>query len=132
MKALLTLKKWFTGGCVWYAVISLGLLLVEKLIGSDKLAVNANSFLLMFPFGLSVSGGSLLIKNEKIARWIRWLSHYGITVAAFFLFLLLPAGVSLSPASVLLLFFFLSLLYWLLFFLVHIFRKRFKRIFEED
>ena len=131
MKALLTLKKWLVGGCVWYAVLSLGMLLAEKMIGSENLAVNANSFLLMFPFGLSVSGGSLLLKNKKIARWIRWISHYSITVAAFFLFLLLPAGVSLSPASVLLLIVFLSALYWLLFLLVHIFRKRFQRIFEE-
>lgn len=132
MKALLTLKKWLTGGCVWYAVISLGLLLAEKIVGSDNLAVNANSFLLLFPFGLSVSAGSLLLKNEKIARWIRWLSHYGITVASFILFVLLPTGVKLSPVTVLLLIVFLSALYWLLFFLVHILQKRFKRILEED
>ena len=132
MKALLTFKKWLVGGCVWYAVLSLGMLLAEKMIGSENLAVNANSFLLMFPFGLSVSGGSLLLKNEKIARWVRWLSHYGITVAAFFLFILLPTGISLSPAAILLLTVFLSALYWLLFFLVHIFQKRFKRLLEED
>ncbi len=127
-----TFKKWLIGGCIWYTVISLLLLGIQKLMPDISSGINADAFLLIFPFGLTVSLGNLLYHCKKIPRYLRWISHYLCVLLAAILFLWLPSNTATSPATVLILLVAGTALYWLIFGLVHLFRNRILKVLEED
>ena len=133
MKTFSKIKQWLVSGCVWYAVISLIFLIIDIALSNTKAThvISSTSFLLIFPFGLSMSGAGMLYRS-KLPRWSRILSHYIISVVSFLLFMLLPAGSASSGVYVLLMLVLLTVIYWILFALVHIFAKRWKRVVEED
>jgi hypothetical protein len=133
MKTFSKIKQWLVSGCVWYAVISLIFLIIDIALSNTKAThvISSTSFLLIFPFGLSMSGAGMLYRS-KLPRWSRILSHYVISVVSFLLFMLLPAGSASSGVYVLLMLVLLTVIYWILFALVHIFAKRWKRVIEED
>ncbi|MBQ4274513.1 MAG: hypothetical protein IJB94_06050, partial [Clostridia bacterium] len=70
--------------------------------------------------------------KSKLPRWSRILLHYVISIVSFLLFMLLPAGSTSSGVYVLLMLVLLTVIYWILFALVHIFAARWKRVVEED
>ena len=133
MNTFAKIKKWFVGGCVWYAIVSLVFLIIDIALSNTKAThiISSTSFLLIFPFGLSMAGAGMLYRS-KLPRWSRILSHYLISVVSFLLFMLLPAGSASSGVYVLLMLVLLTVIYWILFALVHIFSKRWKRVVEED
>ena len=127
------IKRWFVSGCVWYAVISLIFLIIDVVLSASDAThvVSSTSFLLIFPFGLSMSGAGMLFRS-KLPRWSRILLHYGISILSFLLSMLLPAGSASSGVYVLLMLVLLTVIYWILFAIVHIFAERWKRVLEED
>ena len=133
MNTLTKIKQWFVGGCVWYAIISLIFLIVDFALSYTNAThvISSTSFLLIFPFGLCMSGAGMLYKS-KLPRWSRILLHYIISIVSFLLFMLLPAGSLSSAVYVLLMLALLTVIYWILFALVHIFSVRWKRVVEED
>ena len=131
MKPFAKIKQWLVGGCVWYALISMVLLIIDIAATKGTHVVASTAFLLIFPFGLSMSGAGMLYRS-KLPRWSRILLHYCISVVSFLLFMLLPAGSLSSGVYVLLMLVLLTVIYWILFALVHIFSARWKRIVEED
>ena len=133
MKLFAKIKQWFVGGCVWYVVISLIFLAIDLILSNTNAThvISSTSFLLIFPFGLSMSGAGMLYKS-KLPRWSRILLHYLISVVSFLLFMLLPAGSASTGVYVLLMLVLLTVIYWILFALVHIFSARWKRVVEED
>ena len=133
MKTFSKIKQWFVGGCVWYAIVSLIFLIIDIALSNTSAThvISSTSFLLIFPFGLSMSGAGMLYRS-KLPRWSRILSHYVISVVSFLLFMLLPAGSASSGVYVLLMLVLLTVIYWILFALVHIFAARWKRVIEED
>ena len=132
MKAFAKIKQWFTGGCVWYAVVSIIFLILDLALSKDTThVISSTSFLLIFPFGLSMSGAGMIYKS-KLPRWSRILLHYTISVVSFLLFMLLPADSASTGVYVLLMLVLLTVIYWILFAIVHIFAARWKRVVEED
>ena len=133
MNTFTKIKQWFTGGCVWYAIISLIFLIIDLILSNTNTThvISSTSFLLIFPFGLSMSGAGMLYKS-KLPRWSRILLHYIISIVSFLLFMLLPAGSASTGVYVLLMLVLLTVIYWILFALVHIFATRWKRVVEED
>ena len=134
MIAWKTLKRWLNGGCIYFTLISLLIILANlAMAGEDSLGrINTPAFLLFFPFGLALSAAELLLRNKKIARWIAYLSHYLITVASIYLFLWMPSGTSASPSTPLLIMVLFSVLYWMVFGLVLLIRNRVRKLMEED
>lgn len=133
MKFFSVFKKALRATCLWYTVISLCLLVVGLIAGNGQSYLDATSFLLLFPFGLAMALAGMLYRSGKLRRWARWLLHYAITLCALLVFVLLPhMNGAVSPVTVLLLCVLLSILYWILFLLIHIFQKRFRKILEED
>ena len=132
MKTFAKIKQWFVGGCVWYALISLVFLLIDVLATDGTHVVASTAFLLFFPFGMSMSAAGMIYKSKKLPRWSRILLHYCISVVSFLLFMLLPAGSLSSGVYVLLMLVLLTVIYWILFALVHIFLARWRRVVEED
>lgn len=133
MKTFTNIKQWLVGGCVWYAIISLIFLIIDLALSNTNAThvISSTSFLLIFPFGLSMSGAGMLYRS-KLPRWSRILLHYIISIVSFLLFMLLPAGSLSSGVYVLLMLVLLTVIYWILFALVHIFSARWKRVVEED
>ena len=126
------IKQWLVGGCVWYAIISLVFLIIDLALSKNAThVISSTSFLLIFPFGLSMSCAGMIYKG-KLPRWSRILSHYLISIISFLLFMLLPAGSVSSGVYVLLMLVLLTVIYWILFAIVHIFQVRWKRVMEED
>ena len=132
MKTFAKIKQWFTGGCVWYAIVSVIFLIIDLALSKDAThVISSTSFLLIFPFGLAMSWAGMIYKS-KLPRWSRILLHYVISVVSFLLFMLLPAGSASSGVYVLLMLVLLTVIYWILFVLVHIFAARWKRVVEVD
>ncbi|MBQ7335154.1 MAG: hypothetical protein IJW92_01600 [Clostridia bacterium] len=132
MKTWNLFKKWLIGGCVAYSLLSLFVLLLQIMISESTLMVDANSFLLMFPCGLGISAAIRLGKTEKLPRWVRYILQYVIILLSFVLFLWLPRSTAFSPVNLLLLLVLLSVIYWVLFLLIHLLLVRIKRLWEED
>ena len=130
------IKQWFVGGCVWYAIILLVPLLINEVLSYTQHVkeVPTKAFFFLYLFAFSMSGAGMLYRS-KLPRWSRILGHYGISILSFLLFILLPAGTTGAlPLGVLVLsmLVLLSVIYWILFAIVHIFAARWKRVLEED
>lgn len=133
MKTWQSVKKWLSGGCVYFTVISMLMILLLAAISTDGSQPNINvpAFLLMFPCGLCFSAAGMLMEAKAIARWIRILSHYLIAVFAVLLFVILP-NFSGRGSTLMVLVIFFSALYWIIFGLVALMRSRVQKLLEED
>ncbi|MBQ9784361.1 MAG: hypothetical protein IJW29_02565 [Clostridia bacterium] len=128
------LAIWFRTGLLWYAVISLLWMVAGSLTGVGDKYLNVKAFLMLFPFGLCMSAAGMLFASAKIQRWLRILGHYVITIVAFILFVLLPNQNAAAPfkgSFILILIVLLTVIYWILFLFVHIFKTKIKKLFEE-
>lgn len=130
MKTWQTLKRWLNGGCVYFTVISLFFLLLN--LATPEKSITPVSFLRIVPAALTISLGGLLLKWQVIPRWARCLAHYALLMLAFFLFLWIPLNPIASPSTTLIVIVVLSVVYWLIFLLVHLIGARIRRLMEED
>jgi hypothetical protein len=133
MKKWNILKSWLCGGCVYFTVLALVITLANLMLGGGQsFGIRATSFLLLFPAGLCMSVGGMLLRTQKLPRWSRYLLHYFITVLSIYLFLYLPSGVSAKPVNLMLMFVLLSVLYWVLFGLIMLIVSRVRKLMEEE
>lgn len=133
MKPLAVLKKLFTVACVYYAIFSLALLLINViLVGStDGMVIGVLNVLLLFPFALSLSGAEFLRKSEKLSGVARILLHYLIFAAALLLFLWLPSNMTKSLSNGIMILLLFTLAYWLVYLIYRLTVKRIRSIREE-
>lgn len=134
MKPLQILKRWLNGGCVYFTVIALFMLLLNLATLENAALKNISpvSFLRILPAALTVSAAGLLLKWQTIPRWARLLSHYALIILAFFVFLWRPLNPIASPSTTLIVIVILTAIYWLVFLLVHLIGARIRRLMEED
>ncbi len=98
----------FLWSCAYFTVISLFLLILQA--GSqDTRYIAPTRFLLIYPFGVAMSLGQLLLRTKSVKLAMKAICHYAITVMSFYLFLLLPAGNMTNPLFLILL---LSVVYF--------------------
>jgi hypothetical protein len=134
MKFSVALKKTFTAACIYYAVISLALLLLQAIAngGFHSTAVGTLNFLLIFPFSLSISVAQAIHLHASFSAAARRLLHYLIFTLAFFLFLWLPSlNADSKPMNSLIVLLLFSVLYWLVALIVSVTKKRFHSFREE-
>lgn len=134
MKFSVALKKTFTIACIYYAVISLALLLIQAIAngGFDSTAIGTLNFLLLFPFSLSIAAAQTLNRHANLSTAVRRLLHYLIFTLAFFLFLWLPSlNADSKPMNSLIVLLLFSGLYWLVVLIVSVTKKRFHSLREE-
>ncbi len=124
-------KKWLSGGCVYFTVIALFLTSLDFLSDSPG-AISSASFLLIFPAALTISGASLLLHSDVFPRWGRILCHYLLTVCAVFVFLYLLPKETVQPTKAMEMFLVFSIVYWILFLIIHILGGRIRRLMEID
>ena len=133
MKISTLIKKSLTGACVYYAVFSMLLIVIGIILkGSiSDVAISVVNTLLLFPFGLAMTGAQMLAQSKAFSKILRTLLHYLISMVAFFLFLLLPANPSAKGSYYLVGLLLVSLLYWIAFAIVAITKKRLRSFKEE-
>ena len=133
MKIFAVLKKIWIGACRYYTVLSILVLLLVLAFGAslNNMMVNSLSFLLLFPFSLSLAASSVLKEQESLPPFARGLLRYLLVLAAFLLCVWLPA----VPASTLMNWVFaivlFTLLYWAVIGIVALTKKRFHSYREE-
>lgn len=135
MKAFRTLLAWIRGGCVYFTVISLLMILLNLALGGADAAtrdISPTAFLLFFPCGLGISAGGLLLKATRIPAPARGLLHFACTLLSVLFFVWFPANPTARPSTALIMLVAFSILYWILFLLVHVIKKRIRSLLEED
>lgn len=134
MKTLKTIGLWLRDACVWFSAVSLALILLNLILFSDGTAsaIDSVRFLLLFPFSLCASAAGLISQSGKIPRWARVLLHYLIVVVAAMCFLWLPSVSGVRGVTVLIMLVLFTIIYWILFGLVHLIRKRIRLLLEEN
>ena len=133
MKFSTLIKQLLTGACVYYAIASLLLLLINILIkGSiSEVAISVLNVVLLFPFGLAMSGAQMLLKSPSLPKLAGMLLHFTITLTAFLLFLLLPANPHAKAGYYLIALLLVAILYWIGYAVVTLTKKRFQSFREE-
>lgn len=123
-----SLKTWFTGTCVAYTVISL--IILALLSGKSDSPVSVVMMLLILPCALLMSAASMLRRNPEVPRWIAVLGHYIINVLSIFIFLYLPNAA--QGAARLVMFFLLSVLYWIVIGVCALISSRIRILTQKD
>ena len=123
-----SLKTWLTGACVAYTAIAL--IILTFLSGNSDSPVSVVMMLLILPCALLMSAASMLRRNPATPRWIAILGHYIINVLSVFLFLYLPNAA--QGAARLVMFFLLSVLYWVLFGVCALISSRIRILTQKD
>ncbi len=133
MKKTTLVKKWLTDTCIWFTVITLILMIIPVILGSSlESKPYVKQFLFILPFSLSFSAAQMLLRAKPLSSSAKRVLHYLITLLAFYLFLWLPAKSISGFTAVLIALFLLSILYWLIFLIVFLTKKRFRSFTEED
>ncbi len=131
MKSLQILGKWLTGMCIYFTIFAVPFTLIGLLISSDpQKSIELGSYMLFLPAAACISGGGILLSSRSIPKWIRILGHYLITVLSVILFIWLPNNTIARSSTAIILFVGFSALYWLIFGLVQLVRKRIRRLLE--
>ena len=134
MKAWATVKKLLTNTCIYFTLITVMIILLALLTDdkSNSSAVLNAASLLFLPFSLLLAVAGELLRTDKLPRWIRFVSHYVITLLDIYLFLLLPSSARPGATTMLVLFAGLTVLYWILFGIIALIATRVKKLLEED
>ncbi len=129
-----TAKKILTDAAVLYTVGTLLLYLIALIVDPDGLSmvVGLLNAILIFPFCLCFSMARALVRSKRIGPAAGRLSHFGIVILAFFLFLWLPSGTIKTFPSAMITLLLVSLLYWLGFLIAKGTVHRYRSIKEED
>lgn len=87
--------------CSYFTAITLFLLIIQSL-KADSRYVSPTRFLLIFPFGVSLAVGNLVLKSKSLSIFAKTVSHYLISVVSFYVFLIAPIGKSANPIPLIL------------------------------
>lgn len=123
-----SLKTWLTGACVAFTTITLIILMLNS--GKADSPVSVLMLLLIVPCALLMSAASMLRRNPEVPRWIAILGHYIINVLSVFIFLYLP--IATQGATRLVMFFLLSILYWIIFGVCALISSRIRILKQKD
>lgn len=134
MKFSAFIKQLFTGACVYFSIVALLMIFIGLLSTNEFTGVKvvpALRLVLLFPFGLLLSAGQMLLKTDFLSKALRLLLHYIVTLVAFLLFLLLPANPNAKAGYYLIGALLVSVVYWIGYLIVALTKKRFHGFKEE-
>ena len=125
-------KKILTTTSIYFTVITAiyTLLVMVVNVSSDEILLSAEQLLLNAMFSLLAAIAWQIYRYEKMSGALRRLSHYGITILAFYLCFLLPAG--MNAAQVLIGLVAYTLLYFLVVGVIALFKSRFRANAEKE
>lgn len=95
------LKRILVRSCVYFTALTLMLLIIQA-FSADIRYVTPTRFLLIYPFSLSMALGDLVLKAKSMKSATKVITHYLISVGAFYAFLLAPAKNSGNPVVLIL------------------------------
>ena len=131
-----SLKKILTEAAVYYTCLSLLLLAVNLCATAaagdalNRAPIPALTFFLLFPFGICMSVGRLLL--QRYTNGLGRLLHYLITLLSLWIFLWIPSKPQGRASTTLLLLAFVTLLYWVVVGISALIKHRFRRIMKDS
>ncbi len=131
MKTWQKIKQWLYGGCACFTVI-VGILLCMNLTSEGLKTLHSFSVLFAFPCGLILSAANRLLGAESISGWGRRLLHFALYEASICLYVILLPNTVTTPRLVFLLLVLIAALYWAALGIVALFRRKVRRLMEED
>ena len=93
----------FLWSCAYFTIITLVLLTIQT-FQADTRYVMPSKFLLIYPFGLAMACGNLVIMARSIKIAAKTFLHFFITILSLYLFLILPSQNSGNPFALILVF----------------------------
>lgn len=134
MKAWKLIKRILTCACVVYTILTVALIVFQFILTGTDTGLYVSRFLWAFVFSVAFGCAEQIRKTSSLSGALRLFLHVSITVAAFFLCLILPAAVSsnIRPSTSFLIIVMLLIVYFLCFGISRIFRTRLKQAKEED
>ena len=97
----------------------------------DNKTITLGAYMLFLPAAACISGEGVLLTSKGVPRWLRILGHDLVTVLSVILFVWLPQNPIARNSTSIILFLAFTVVYWLIFGLVHLIRGRIKRLLEE-
>ena len=86
-------KKVFTNTCIYFAVLLTVILIIYTVTADNSIYEPTFSVfrtLMMLGFCIIFAIANRILASEKINGWIKLLSHFALTAAAFFIFIYAP------------------------------------------
>ena len=120
-------KYILVSSCVYFSAITLFLLIIQS-FSADIRYVTPTRFLLIYPFSLTMALGNLVLESKSLKPAAKVITHYLISVGAFYAFLLAPAKNSGNPVTLILI---LTAIYFIIAIPIIVVRAR-KRKKEND
>ncbi|MBQ9806289.1 MAG: hypothetical protein IJW49_07275 [Clostridia bacterium] len=131
MKIWNLIKKIFKSTCVYFTLISIVFMLLGIIGGNDASGIGFKSSALLFiPFGICMALAQELLCAKTLSALTRYLGHCAITLIAFVV--LLSANADFTFAKLIVLIVLLLILYWIIFGIALLIRRRLKNLMEED
>ena len=125
-------KKIFSKACFYFTAITAIYAFISMLINADdgEVLLNASSVVLFFVFSLLLSVANGISSIKSISGGIRSISHFLITIFAFYCCFLLP--LSLNASGYIVGFSCFALVYFIIAGIIAIFRSRLKKNTEKS
>lgn len=129
--AISAFRTIFRNACIFYTVIILFFCFVLTGLSDDTTsAVAPLNFLLVFPFSLCFAVANYIHRNVKIGGFWKFILHFLLTVGSFYCCLYLPySGSEESTSFSFIIWVVFSVCYLIVYSLVLLFRKRWKKEF---
>ena len=122
-------KKMMDHTCRVYTVTAMLMLLLNL---SEDAVLSAPAFLRVFGFALSFALADVLYISLQTRKFLRSMIHFVFVVVGAFVFLYLPTKETVQPMMALAMYLVFSVVYWILFFFIHIIGGRIRRLMELD
>ena len=85
------LKKIALGSCVYYTAVTFFVLFLYFVLNFDLAdGMQALALIAILPFSIFFASANTLYRHATLAKWLRVLLHYVLTVGGAFVFLYLP------------------------------------------
>ena len=125
-------KKWLNHACVYFSVFMLTYIILAAIVnvGDDKLMLDAGRTVLFFLFAFLLSAANTIFKLESISGGLRLLIHYVLTTLGFYFCFIMT--LNMRTASVFIGLVLFTVVYFIIFGIVALFRSRYKKNTERS
>lgn len=131
-KTTYSIKKILINTAITYTTVVLFVCFVLTGVTENSANISPLNFLYIFPFSLCFSFANYLHRSERIGIAVKFVLHFFLTIGGFFFFLYLPAFKNGKRSSSILVLFIITIVYLLVYGIVLLLSKRWKREFHPE
>ena len=120
-------QKWLNHACVYFTVFMLIYIILAAIVnvGDQELRLDAGRTILFFVFAFMLAAANTVFRLENITGGLRVLIHYVITSLGFYFCFIMTLGMRVAQVFIGMVIF--TLIYFIVFAIVTMFRLRYKK-----